>query len=164
MWKHDKVYTKSSINNKYKGLWIKGPTSKWFYGDNNIFLGTLFFNFCLHGLQKLNCCNHVFLKYLQVLELDLKFAAIWKIKFKYLKVAEMFLQIFGFFFKHLNIDFVNILIYLFWLMEFVFITKIIPNLLKNEFIIGDIFGVFFQIQMMSHKLFWEAKGRLDAHK
>jgi hypothetical protein len=34
---------------------------------------------------------------LQVLELDLKFVAVWKIKFKYLKVNEMFLQVFGFF-------------------------------------------------------------------
>jgi hypothetical protein len=48
-------------------------------------------------------------------------------KFKYLKVGEMFLQVFGFFFKHLNIDVVNILIYIFWLIQLVFITKIIPN-------------------------------------
>jgi hypothetical protein len=34
---------------------------------------------------------------LQVLELDLKFMVVWKIKFKYLKVGEMFLQVFGFF-------------------------------------------------------------------
>jgi len=38
-----------------------------------LFLGTLFPNLCLHELQKLNCYNHVFLHYLQVLELDLKF-------------------------------------------------------------------------------------------
>jgi hypothetical protein len=63
----------------------------------NVFLGTLFFNLCLHGLQKLNCYNHVFLSYLQVLELDLKFVTVWKKKYKYLKVDEMFLQIFGFF-------------------------------------------------------------------
>jgi hypothetical protein len=79
-------------------------------GIINFFLGTLFFNPCLHGPQKLNCYNHVFLSYLQVLELNLKFVTIWKIKFKYLKVGEMFLQVFGFFFKHLNIDVVNILI------------------------------------------------------
>jgi hypothetical protein len=60
-------------------------------------LGTLFLNSCLHGLQKLNCYNHVFLSYLQVLELDLKFVAVWKIKFKYLKIGEMFLQVFDFF-------------------------------------------------------------------
>jgi hypothetical protein len=47
---------------------------------------------------------------LQVLELDLKFVVVQKLKFKYLKVGEMFLQVFGFFFKHLNIDVVNILI------------------------------------------------------
>jgi hypothetical protein len=41
-----------------------------------------------------------------------------KIKFKYLKVSEIFLQVYTFFFKHLNIDVVNILIYIFWLMEF----------------------------------------------
>jgi hypothetical protein len=52
---------------------------------------------------------------------------VWKIKFKYLKVGEMFLQVFGFFPKHFNIDVVNILIYYFWLIEFVFIIKIIPN-------------------------------------
>jgi hypothetical protein len=36
----------------------------------------------------------------------------------YLKGGEMFLQVFGFFFKHLNIDVVNILIYNFWLINF----------------------------------------------
>jgi hypothetical protein len=59
-------------------------------------LGTLFLNFCLHELQKLNFNNHDFKNYLQVLALALKFVEIWKIKFKYLKVGEMFLQIFGF--------------------------------------------------------------------
>jgi hypothetical protein len=38
--------------------------------------GKLFFNSCFHGLQKLNYYNHVFLSYLQILELDLKFMAI----------------------------------------------------------------------------------------
>jgi hypothetical protein len=38
-----------------------------------LFLGTLFLNSCLHEFQKLNCYNHVFLHYLQVLELDLRF-------------------------------------------------------------------------------------------
>jgi hypothetical protein len=82
-------------------------------GIINSFLGTLFLNFCLHGLQKLNCYNHVFKNYLQVLELDPKFMAVSKIKFKYLKVSEMFLRVFGFFFKHVNIDVVNILILFF---------------------------------------------------
>jgi hypothetical protein len=39
-------------------------------------LGTLFLNSYLHGLQKLNCYNHVFKNYLQVLELDLKFVVV----------------------------------------------------------------------------------------
>jgi hypothetical protein len=72
------------------------------------YLGKLFFNSFLHGLQKLNYYNHVFLSYLQVFKLDLKFVAVKKLKFKYLKVGEMYLQVFGFFFKHLNIDVVNI--------------------------------------------------------
>jgi hypothetical protein len=76
-------------------------------------LGTLFLNSCLHGLQKLNYYNHVFLTYLQKFELDLKFVVVWKIKFKYLKVGEIFSQVFGFFFKHLNIDVVNILMFFF---------------------------------------------------
>jgi hypothetical protein len=57
-------------------------------------LGTLFLNSCMHGLQKL-----------QVLELDLKFMVVWKIKFKCLKVGEMFLQVFGFFSSTSNITF-----------------------------------------------------------
>jgi len=51
-------------------------------------------------------------------------------KFKYLKISEIFLQVFDFSFKHLNIDVVNILRSFFWLMEFVFIIKIIPTLEK----------------------------------
>jgi hypothetical protein len=43
-------------------------------------------------------------------------------------------------------------------MEFVFITKIIPNLLKNDESLGDNFFVFFQVQMVWHKLFWKVKG------
>jgi hypothetical protein len=50
-----------------------------------LFLGTLFLNSCLHEFQKLNCNNHVFKKYFQVLELDLKFVTIEKKKSKYLK-------------------------------------------------------------------------------
>jgi hypothetical protein len=34
-------------------------------------------------------------------------------------------------------------------MEFVLITKVILNLLKNEVIIGDIFGTLFKVQMMT---------------
>jgi hypothetical protein len=65
----------------------------------------------------------------------------------------MFLQVFSFFHSHFNIDVANILIKFFWLMEFVFITKIIPNPLKVDIIVGDIFGLFFQVQMIWHKLF-----------
>jgi hypothetical protein len=39
-------------------------------------LGTLFFNSYLHELQLLNYYNHIFLKYLQILELDVKFVTI----------------------------------------------------------------------------------------
>jgi hypothetical protein len=41
-----------------------------------IYISTLFLNFCLHRLQKLNYYNHDFLNYLRVFELDLKFVAI----------------------------------------------------------------------------------------
>jgi hypothetical protein len=41
-----------------------------------LFLSTLFLKFYLHELQKLNCYNHVFLHYLQILELDLKFVVV----------------------------------------------------------------------------------------
>jgi hypothetical protein len=51
-------------------------------GIIKINLGTLFLNYYLYGIQKLNCYNHVFKNYLQVLELDLKFVVVWKIKFK----------------------------------------------------------------------------------
>jgi hypothetical protein len=45
--------------------------------------------------------------------MDLKFAIVWKIKLKYLKVRAMFLQVFDFFSNlHLNIDVVNNLIYI----------------------------------------------------
>jgi hypothetical protein len=47
-----------------------------FMGILNFFLGTLFLNFCLHGLQKLNYYNHVFESYLQILGMDLKFVTI----------------------------------------------------------------------------------------
>jgi hypothetical protein len=66
-----------------------------------------------------------------------------KIKFKYLKACEIFLQVFELFLKHLNIDVVNI----FWLMEFVSQLKSSPTP-KNDIIFRDIFGVLFQIQMI----------------
>jgi hypothetical protein len=34
-------------------------------------------------------------------------------------------------------------------MEFVLIIKVIPNLLKNDVIIGDILGTLFKVQMMT---------------
>jgi len=46
-------------------------------------------------------------------------------------------------------------------MEFVFIIKSMPNLLKNHIIVGDTFGVFLQVQMIWYKLFWETKERLE---
>jgi hypothetical protein len=117
----------------------------------------VYFNSCLHELQKLNCYNHVFLIYFQLLELDLKFVEISGKKLKYLKVGVIFLQMYIYiFFKHFNIDVVNILILFFWLVDIFFITKIIPNHWKNDLIVG----VFSQIQMIWHKLLWEAKGRL----
>jgi hypothetical protein len=48
-----------------------------------------------------------------------------------------------------NIDVVNILVLFFWLMEFIFfITKIIPNLMKSDIIVGDTFGVLFEVEMI----------------
>lgn len=72
-----------------------------------LFLGKLFFNSCLHGFQQLNCYNHVFKLFASTWN-GPKFVANWKIKFKYLKIGEKFLQIFGFVFMHPNIDVVNI--------------------------------------------------------
>jgi len=91
---------------------MKGLTSRGFYKDNNKKIGYIYINSCLHKLQKLNCFHHIFLHYLQVLKLDLKFVTIWKIKIKHLKVGEMFLQVYGFFFMQLAIDMVNIPIYI----------------------------------------------------
>ncbi len=85
--------------------------------------------------------------------------AILKKKSKYLKVGEVFLQvyiyiytlqyssiyIYIYIYKHLNIDVVNILMLFFWLMEFDFIIKIIRKHLKSDIIVGDIFGVLFQV-------------------
>ncbi len=95
--------------------------------DNNIIFEYFIFSLLLNGSQKLNCYNHAFKNYLQVHELDLKLVIVWKIKLKHLKVGEMFSQV-----NH-------------------------PQPLKNDVIIGDTFEVFFQVQMIWHKLFWEAK-------
>ncbi len=55
-------------------------------------MGTLFLNSRVHELQKLNCYNRVYFNYLHVFELDLEFVVVCKMKSKYLKVGEMFLQ------------------------------------------------------------------------
>jgi hypothetical protein len=108
-----------------------------------IFLGVLFLNFCLHELQKLNFYNHGFLHYLQVLELDLEFVVAWKMKFKYLKVCEIFWKYLAFFptpqywcGELSNISFL--------VNEFFFIIKIIPNLWKMTKLLGILLGYFFK--------------------
>ncbi len=85
-------------------------------------MGTSFLDSCLHGLPKVNSYNHVFLNYLQVFELDLKFVVVLKSK---VQVFESKLNIFASFFlkKTSKIDVMNILILFFWLMKFVFIAK-----------------------------------------
>jgi hypothetical protein len=125
-----------------------------------LFLGTLFLNSCFHEFQKLNCYNHNFLYYLQVLELDLKFVTVWKIKFKYLKIGEMFLQAFGFF------SCTSILMWRTFQIFFLangmcFHNWNHPWPFKNENNIGDTFGVFLQVQMIWYKLLWGFKGRLE---
>jgi hypothetical protein len=47
-------------------------------------------------------------------------------------------------------------------MGYFFITKIIPNLLKSDIIVGDIFRVLFEVQMIRQKYFDKLKG--DAHE
>ncbi len=49
-------------------------------------------------------------------------------------------------------------------MEFLFVTKIIPNLLKNDVIVGDIFGVPFEVQMIWQNIYWQAKGKCPWRK
>jgi len=62
-------------------------------------------------------------------------------KFKYLKVVDFFLQVFYFLILiHLNIDMVNISIFFFGLMRFVFIIKIILKPPKNDKILGTFLG------------------------
>ncbi len=123
-------------------------------------MGTFIINSCLHKLQKLYCYNHIFLHYLQVLELDLKFVTIWKIKIKHLKVCEMFLQVYGFFFMQLTIDMVNIPIYILWLIKFVFITKMIPNSWKITKLLGTLLGYFFKSKWYDTNCLEKLKGRL----
>jgi len=45
-------------------------------GDNNIIFQYFIFSLLLNGIQKLNYYDHVFLNYLQVHELDLKFVIV----------------------------------------------------------------------------------------
>jgi uncharacterized membrane protein YqgA involved in biofilm formation len=66
MW-YGKVYTTNSVSNKIQKSFnkrIKRIIDD-MMGIIILFLGILFLNSCFHGLQKLNCCNHVFLNYLQ---------------------------------------------------------------------------------------------------
>jgi hypothetical protein len=43
-------------------------------------------------------------------------------------------------------------------MDFYFIIKISPNLLKNDVIIGDTFGVLFKVQMIWHNFLKKLEG------
>ncbi len=49
-------------------------------------------------------------------------------------------------------------------MEFVLIIKVIPNRLKNDVIIGDIFGTLFKVQMMTQIVLKSQKEAKDAHE
>ncbi len=83
---------------------------------------------------------------MQVFELQLKFVVIWNIRFKYLKIGEMFLQdkLFGILKKtfqywcgeHFNIYFLVNGIF--------FHNENHPQLLKNDVIIGNFFKYFFK--------------------
>jgi hypothetical protein len=74
------------------------------------FWGTLFINSCLHGLQKLNYYNHV-LKLLASTWIRLKICGNLKNKVQVLENRwNAFASIWIIFFKHLNIDLMNILI------------------------------------------------------
>jgi hypothetical protein len=73
----------------------------WFTRIVILFLGTLFFNSSA-WTSRAKLLWLCFFNYLQVLELDLKFVVVWKLKFKYLKVGEMFLQVFVFNFQTLQ--------------------------------------------------------------
>jgi len=120
-----------------------------------IFWVHYFHNSCLHGIQKLNCYNHVFKNYLQVLELDLNFVVIQVLESKW----NIFTSIWFFFQapqywcgEHLNTNF--------WGNEICFHSSNHPQPLKNDIIFGDTFEVFFQVQMIWHKLLWKTRGRL----
>jgi hypothetical protein len=116
----------------------------------------------LHELQKINCYTHVFLHYLQVLELVGLGCGSLKNKVQVLESRWNVFASIWVFFMHFDIDMVNIPILFFWLTIFFFITKIIPQPLKNDKIIGEYtFGVLFQVQMVWHKLLWEARRRLS---
>ncbi len=49
-------------------------------------------------------------------------------------------------------------------MEFVLIIKVIPNRLKNDVIIGDIFGTLFKVQMMTQIVLKSQREAKDAHE
>jgi len=59
---------------------------------------------------------------------------------------------------HLNIDVGNIPILFFWLMEYVFIIKIIPNLLKMKTILGILLGYFSKSKWYDIDCFEKLKG------
>jgi hypothetical protein len=46
-------------------------------------------------------------------------------------------------------------------MEIFFITKIIFNLPKSDIIVGDTFGVLFQVQKYDTIFFWKARERIE---
>jgi hypothetical protein len=56
----------------------------------------------------------------------------------------VYLQIIVLFFLALNIDVLNILIYMFLSMEFVLIAKFIPNFQKLTYFLGIFLGYFFK--------------------
>ncbi len=129
------------------------------------FLGILILNSCLHGFQKLNCYNHVFKNYLQVFELDLKFVTIWKIKFKYLKIGEIFLYVFFWFLfscqapqywcgEHSSI--------IFLVNGMCFIANIIPNLKKWHNFWGYFWGIFSSPNDMTQIVLKSLKDTRDA--
>jgi hypothetical protein len=48
-------------------------------------------------------------------------------------------------------------------MEFVFIIEFIPNFLNISIIFKNIFGVFFQVQIIWYKVFWKVKMEARRH-
>jgi hypothetical protein len=59
--------------------------------DNIIIFGYIISWLLFAWTSEVKLLYSYFKNYLQILDLDLKFVTIWKIKFKYLKIVEMFL-------------------------------------------------------------------------